>query len=52
MLGRPVGDVPLKFSQVLASGDVCLGLKGQGIVEVGELHALVDLSEADVRGLD
>ena len=52
MLGHPVGDVPLEFSQVLASGDVCLSLEGQGVMEAGELRALVDLSEADVGGLD
>jgi len=52
VLGRPIGDFALVFSKVLASGDVDLGLEGHGVVEAGELGALVGLSEAEVRGLD
>ena len=51
MLGCPVGNVPLEFGQVLALSNIRLGLKCQGIVEVGELRGLVDLPEAYVGGL-
>jgi hypothetical protein len=36
---------------VLVSGDVCLLLEGKGVVQAGQLSAVVDLSKAYICGM-